>query len=258
MKGSTRVGRRGAVIGGLVLAGFAAGGGAAPATKPVAAPAVDASVTCLIQPSLEVNVGTPVDGVLEIVKADRGDLVRAGQLLARLAAGVEMAAVEHITAKAEFGARKKERNEDLQTKQLISKQEVDEIATEHRLAELELREKREVLNLKTINSPITGVIVDRYKHPGDLVKQEKIFRIAQLDPLHVETVLPAAYFGRIQEGQTYEVGLQVIGKSVQARVVTVDKVIDSASSTFRVRLLLANPRYQIPAGIRCSVRNLPT
>jgi membrane fusion protein, multidrug efflux system len=33
----------------------------------------------------------------------------------------------------------------------------------------------------------------------------------------------------------------------------VDPVIDAASGTFGVRLILANPNRTIPAGIRCSV-----
>ncbi|MFN0162035.1 MAG: hypothetical protein ACKVQQ_12450, partial [Burkholderiales bacterium] len=34
---------------------------------------------------------------------------------------------------------------------------------------------------------------------------------------------------------------------------TVDRVIDAASSTFRVRLELPNPDAKLPAGLRCKV-----
>ena len=40
---------------------------------------------------------------------------------------------------------------------------------------------------------------------------------------------------------------------MKATVDVVDPVIDAASDTFRVRLLLPNPRNAIPAGVRCSV-----
>jgi multidrug efflux pump subunit AcrA (membrane-fusion protein) len=33
----------------------------------------------------------------------------------------------------------------------------------------------------------------------------------------------------------------------------IDPVIDAASETFGVRLILPNPNHTIPAGIRCSV-----
>ena len=38
----------------------------------------------LIEPSLVVNVGSPVPGILASVKVDRGDMVRKGQVLATL------------------------------------------------------------------------------------------------------------------------------------------------------------------------------
>jgi membrane fusion protein (multidrug efflux system) len=211
---------------------------------------------CMVQPSLEIDVGTPVDGVLEVVTVDRGDMVNTGKLLARLVAGVDEATVEHQTAKAKFASRKLERNQDLQKKQLISHQELDEIETDYRLAELELNQKREQLKLRSITSPIDGVIVDRYRNRGDLVKQEKIFRIARLNPLHVEGVVPASLFGRIRVGQRYQVALPLMGIKIMANVSNVDKVIDAGSGTFRVRLLLPNPKYELPSGLRCSINFL--
>jgi membrane fusion protein, multidrug efflux system len=210
-------------------------------------------VLCLVEPSLEVNVGMPVDGVLEAVHADRGDVVQAGQVLARLYSGVEQASLELQGAKAEFGARKRERNEELHRKQLISQQELDELSTEQRMAELELKERQEQIKRRVVTSPIQGVVVDRFRHRGDLVKQERIFRIAQLDPLHVETVVPASRFGRITVGQLYDVQLLLSGGRQRARVSQVDRVIDAASGTFRVRLQLPNPQQAIPPGQRCQI-----
>ncbi|MFN4236846.1 MAG: efflux RND transporter periplasmic adaptor subunit [Vogesella sp.] len=233
--------RPGLLAGGLLLA------------LPVWSWAAAAATTCLIVPSLEVNVGTPVDGVLGQVLADRGDVVRAGQLLARLQSGVEEAAVEYQAAKAQFGARKVQRNQELQKKQLISSQELDEMSTEYKLSELELKERREQLRLRSLFSPINGVVVDRYRQRGDLVKQERIYRIAQLDPLYVETVVPAAMFGKIRSGQSYDVTPQLSTTPLKARVANVDKVIDAGSGSFRVRLVLPNPKYALPSGQRCKV-----
>lgn len=225
----------------------------APAPGPRLGGRVDNEVLCVVEPSLEINVGSPVDGVLAVVNVDRGDIVQPGQLLARLSSGVETAAVDYQSAKAEFLGRKLTRNKAMDTRQMIAPQELDEVATDQRLAELELRERREQLRLRSLVSPIRGVIVDRYRHLGDLVKQERIFRIAQLDPLHVETIVPSQYFGRIKPGQTYAVKLELSSKTVKARVGVVDRIIDSGSGTFRVRLMLPNPNFELPSGQRCAV-----
>jgi hypothetical protein len=39
--------------------------------------------------------------------------------------------------------------------------------------------------------------------------------------------------------------------SVVATVSHVDRVLDAASNSFRVRLSLPNPNYRLPAGLRC-------
>ena len=78
-------------------------------------------------------------------------------------------------------------------------------------------------------------------------------RIAQLDPLYVETILPSRMFGKVRGGQTFDV-LPELGPSAQkAKVSQVDRVIDAASGTFRVRLLLSNPRFELPSGQRCAI-----
>ena len=45
-------------------------------------------------------------------------------------------------------------------------------------------------------------------------------------------------------------------KPYAAKVSVIDRVIDAASGTFRVRLELRNPNHAIPAGLRCRIEGL--
>ena len=212
---------------------------------------------CLAEPAMVANVGSPIDGVLEVVAVDRGDTVRKGQVVARLQSGVEAAAVELSRARVDFGRRKMERNETLYQKQLISVQEKDEMETETRLREQELKKDVEQLKLRTIVSPFDGVVVERRLVPGDLVRADKsvVLKLAQIDPLNVEVVAPADLFGTVKVGMSGTVTFRpLLPGSFSARVAVVDRVIDAASGTFGVRLRLSNPGNRIPAGIKCSVQ----
>jgi multidrug efflux pump subunit AcrA (membrane-fusion protein) len=185
---------------------------------------------CLVEPFMTVNVGSPVDGVLELVTVNRGDRVRKGQVVARI--------------------------DTLLEKQLISAQESDELVTEVRLREEELKKDQEALKLRTIVSPIDGVVVERRLVPGELIRSEKsvVLRLAQINPLNVEVIAPAKLFGSVRVGMPGQVSLApFFPGTYQAKVVVVDKVIDAASGTMGVRLQLPNPDNKIPAGIRCSV-----
>src|SRR5262249_1189061 len=94
-------------------------------SAPGAAKQAGGPLECLAAPFMTVNVGSPVDGVLDKVLVDRGDVVKKGQVVAKLQSGVEAAAVGLSQARVEFGHRKVERNEILYQKQLISAQDRD-------------------------------------------------------------------------------------------------------------------------------------
>jgi membrane fusion protein (multidrug efflux system) len=211
---------------------------------------------CLVAPFMVVNVGSPVDGILDTVAVDRGDRVHKGQVVARLQSGVEAATLKLSEARVDFGRRKVERNETLFAKQLISAHERDEMVTEARLHEEEHKRNQEILKQRTIVSPLDGVVVERRLAPGEFIRTDKsvVLRLAQINPLHIEVVAPAKLFGTVRVGQTGRVSLAPhFPGTYQAKVVAVDKVIDAASGTLGVRLEMANPDLRIPAGIRCNV-----
>jgi RND family efflux transporter MFP subunit len=209
---------------------------------------------CLIEPSADVKLGVPADGVIERVLVERGDVVRQGQLMGRLNTDLEAAQSKTLAAKVEFGQRKLDRNLSLKYENLISPQELDEIATNQKVAALEFAESQERLKLRNIHSPVDGVVVDVYFQAGDLIKQERIFRVARLDPLYVELILPAKRFGQIKTGQAVFVQPELGGRELGGKVAALDRTIDAASASFRVRVVVPNPDNRVPSGQRCRVR----
>ncbi len=212
------------------------------------------SLEGVIEPKQLVEFSSHVPGVLEEVKVDRGSWVTKGQVIARLKSGVEKAAVQLAEARVDFGKRKLDRNLTLYNKKLISIHTKDEFETEIQLAELQLREAEERLNLRTIRSTIDGVVVERKGAPGEYVGEESFLTVARIDPLSVEVVVPVIYYGAVKKGATATVMLEEpVGGEYKANITIVDQVIDAASGTFGVRLSIANPKKNIPAGIKCIV-----
>lgn len=208
----------------------------------------------LVEPNEIVSYSSHVPGILAEVNVERGDWVAEGDVLARLKSGVEEAEVRVAEARVDFGKRKALRSAELFKKQLISVHEKDELETEIRLAELQLAETRESLALRTINSTIDGVVIERLGAPGEYVGEDPFLTVAQVNPLNVEVVVPVSYFGTIKEGEKARVLLgPPLSGSYVAQVVIVDQVIDAASGTFGVRLELPNPQLKLPAGMHCQV-----
>jgi membrane fusion protein, multidrug efflux system len=214
----------------------------------------DGRYECLMEPAIELALSSPVAGVIESIRVDRGSVVERGQTLVQLQATVEAATVELAKAKLEFGQRKVARTEELFRENFTSEYSVDEAVTETRLAEVELAQANTILGQKTLRSPINGIVVERKSQVGEFVANDEILILAQLDPLHIEVIVPIAQLDSIHDGMLATVyPAQPVGGEYEAEVVTVDKVLDAASGTFGVRLSLPNPDGALPAGLRCMV-----
>jgi RND family efflux transporter MFP subunit len=240
-----------------------------------------APLDCLIEPWETVEIGSPVRAVIGDVYADRADRVAKGEPLVQLDAKVEQAAVEVAAARASMEGevrtreadlaldlRRSKRGDELYERSALSLQVREELETEaeiarnqlrqareeRRLASLQLEQARAVLAQRTIESPISGVVMERMMEPGERVDEEPILRIARIDPLRVEVILPAAMFGSVQTGVRATVIAEHHEDEVHvAEVTVVDPVIDAASGTFGARLRLPNPDHAIPAGLHCEI-----
>ena len=211
----------------------------------------------LIYPSEVVKLSSQAPGVIEEITVERGDIVKKGQMLARLKSGLEKASLDLAHANVDFQKRKAERNVELARKQLISAHENDELETELKKAELQLEEVQEKLKMRTILSTVDGVVSERLMAPGDYVGEAAILKLASLDPLKVEVIVPARRYGSIKKGMKAEVRPEMpVGGVYMGKVTIVDKVIDAASSTFIVRVDFSNPNLKVPSGLRCRVRFL--
>ena len=265
---------RTAIALGVILAVWAAGAAAALAEDAMA-------FDGLLEPHLVVELGSEVPGVLDSVKVERGDMVKAGQVLATLRSGVE--AANHSLAKAraqfdaaikvkraslEFAERNSQRTRELFDAKALAFQKWDEVETQRIMAsnellaaieqkqlyELEYRQAEEVLKRKTILSPVSGVVMERYLAKGEYVENKPILKLAQIDPLNVEVVVPVAMIGFARPGMTATVRPEApVGGEYKATVVIVDRVVDAASGTFGVRLKIPNPEHALPAGLKCKV-----
>ncbi len=240
-----------------------------------------ADLDCLIEPRVVVSVAPAVEGVIETVTVDRGDFVAAGAVIATLESSLERAAVASARYRTqmeaalksnqirlEYGDRRVVRTEQAYNEGGLALRELDEAETAKllaeigvlearentRLAELELARASEALALRSIRSPVSGVVMQRFLSPGEFTKQAPIVKLAQIDPLNVEVIVPVALYGSFAVGRVAEVRPESpIGGTYQARVVVVDRVVDAASGTFGVRLELPNRGHRLPAGLKCKV-----
>jgi RND family efflux transporter MFP subunit len=241
----------------------------------------DSTLDCLIEPSEVAAIGSQDIGVIQAIRVERSDFVEEGQVLVELQSSVERAALDVARKRAEmdgelrsreaslaFQQHRQERarklfeskatsldvREETETDAEVARSQLQQAREEKQLAALQLQQAIEVLNRRTIRSPFSGIVVERLMSPGERVEEKPILRIAKIDPLRVQVILPSAMFGSIRPGQRAAVQPEAPSDRVYAATVTVvDRLIDAASGTFGVQLTLPNPDRAIPSGLHCEV-----
>lgn len=248
----------------------------------VTARAAAATARAVIQPSHDINVVSPVGGVIQRVLVKEGDRVKEGQVLVELDAEVHRAALAISEQRAKSTARIEaaqanldvkrvglERQKTLQTRGVASDADVDEADLEMKAAQaqltvskeekllyqLEVARDRKALARLTIRAPMAGIITRRIQDMGEAAEEfQPLVQLVVLDVLHVMAHVPQDVAAALKPGDAAEVVLD--GKPDvrhPCRVLVIDPVIDAASETVRVKLELPNPKYQVAAGARATV-----
>ncbi|AWN41762.1 efflux RND transporter periplasmic adaptor subunit [Methylobacterium durans] len=238
---------------------------------------------CLLTPKTTVELGAASDGLLDAMLVERGEIIKAGQTVARIRSWLEEAALVSAEARAGFDGTvekrraeldalqdKLDRKKGLAEKGVMAAEAYADLLVQTRVAEQALREARfdrtfaalearragEAVRNKLVVSPVDGVVLQKLRSAGEFISAQApaVLRVAQLDPLHVEVAMPLEAFGTIALGTPVLVRVEALPlEHLSAKVVIIDPAIDAASKTFGVRLELPNPGNRIPSGLRCQI-----
>lgn len=186
----------------------------------------------------DLTVSTRVSGVVEVIQAERGDLVKKDQPLASLDPrefDLDRRAAEETlnVARADF-----ERYGELRQGNLASQSEFEQKKARYELARVEAERARLVIDRSVIRAPFDGVVVDRMVRVGQKVLVDEnvpLFRIAALEPLQARVYVPEPAFRGVRVGDEVDVSApEFAGLKCTGRVAFVSPVIDAASGTVQV------------------------
>lgn len=210
-----------------------------------------------VLPFKSVVVSAPVQEIIAESPVDEGDVVKQGDVLAKLRCEqeilelqrydqlIDQAQREYATAKrlAETGSGTTSDRDERET-------ELKRLQSERALVQLRLDEK-------TIASPLDGIVVVKLLEAGESVDEvEDMFEIVNIDTVFIRIYADAAVLSLLAEDTDIPVTFPLLtaGETFSAKVDFVDSRIDPASGLVRVKLLMENPERRIRAGMRARVR----
>ena len=167
----------------------------------------------------EVKVGSRVSGVVTRLRANIGDVVQAGDVIAeiddaefRARVAQNEATLARSRAEAELDRVNLERLQTMAEREFVSRQQLDAAESalqvsraQVRLAEANLESARIQLSYTRITAPIGGVVASVSTQEGETVAASfaapTFVNIIDLDRLEVHAYVDETDIGRVREGQ---------------------------------------------------------
>jgi membrane fusion protein (multidrug efflux system) len=210
----------------------------------------------LVLPVREVTVSSLVEGRIESLSVREGDRVEKGAPLVQLFAGMETLEVRRSAAAVEKREFEYKSSKNLFDERVISEDEAMESRIELDLAKLTLKMAEERVAMRRVESPITGIVVERLFEVGEMVRPaEPILEIVDMTEVFVQFYVGSDQLSEVSVGQIASVTLPSLDENLvfKGPVDFIDPRVDAASGLSRVRIRLENPQQRIKVGLRAKV-----
>ncbi|MFQ5823282.1 MAG: efflux RND transporter periplasmic adaptor subunit [bacterium] len=225
---------------------------------PVEAMAVktgDISSFILLSSNLETekmtDVYSRVQGLVENIFIEEGKYVKKGQALMELEA--DEYALEEAKARVDYEQQKNlyERSEAMYKKQLLSKEEFEQAKFAMEAKKIQWQQAKLNLDYTKITSPISGVVGERLRRPGDRIQpSDKLFTVINTKEMIAVVHVPEKEIGTIAKGQkAYITSQHLKGERFSGWVKRVSPVVDPESGTFKVTIGIRNKNNRLRPGM---------
>ncbi|MCB1231165.1 MAG: efflux RND transporter periplasmic adaptor subunit [Verrucomicrobiae bacterium] len=243
-------------------------------------------VPTYLEPYRSIEMSPAESGIIREILVKEGDHVIKGQPLLKLDAetiearlavamaqadnmgGVNAAESQHTLERQRYERLKalgRDASEYELNQQLAAMKTAEgrytEALEQKRVFQLQADQARAELDRRILKSPIDGIVVEIVKDisepvsPIESSRDEYLIRVVKIDQLEAVAHLDGRWAGQIREGDEMTLQLEsdhhsenVAAKTVEGVVEFISPVIDSASNTVRLRLVIDNSSGSIRAG----------
>jgi membrane fusion protein, multidrug efflux system len=207
--------------------------------------------TAPLQADQEAMVVAKVGGEVRELLVEEGDLVKAGQILARLDGDrlrFELQQTEVNLAKLE---REYQRTVELLSRKLVATSAVDNARSEMEWLKAARDLAKLNLGYTEIRAPIAGVVSARFIKVGNTINvNDRTFQVTDLDPLIAEVHVPEREFAKLQPSQAATIVVDALaGANFAGRVQRISPTLDAATGTFKTTIEVLDPKHQLKPGM---------
>ncbi|MEM7081851.1 MAG: efflux RND transporter periplasmic adaptor subunit [Pseudomonadota bacterium] len=207
--------------------------------------------TASLEADGEAQVKAKVNGEIIRLLVEEGDIVKAGQPLAKIDDARLKLELARAKANVDKVAQDYQRNIELHDKGLLPagvfeglRYDLDALKASYELTRLEL-------SYTTIRAPIAGVISARDVKAGNNISVgETLFTITDLDPLLAYLYVPEKDFQKLKAEQRVDLTVDALpGQPFVGSIARVSPVVDPATGTFKVTIEVNDDSQALKPGM---------
>ena len=200
-----------------------------------------------------VDVKAEIDGVVQALHFEKGDFVKAGQLLCELKTNDRAAKVDQSKAQVAETEQKYNANLSLAKQGYLAKTLLAESETALEAARAAERTNEIDLARTQIRAPFSGLVDDRYVNVGDLMHDgDKCAMLMAPEPFLAVGAVSEHDVSSIKVGDQATATL-VTGETVGGHVRFVADHADPGTRTFRIEVELPNPNAKLRDGVSADI-----
>ena len=198
-----------------------------------------------------------VSGYMRTISVDKGDSVRANQVLAVIESPETDKQYQAAVADAHNKELIANRAATLVKKEMISQQDADQAQADAAVSKANLEQIGTLKSYEELRAPFTGTVTARYADPGALIQNATnaqtsalpVVEVSETGRLRVYVYVDQAHAAFVRVGDAVTIVDQAHpGQRVEAQVTRTSGEIDAKTRTLLVEIDVENPRNRILAG----------
>ena len=195
------------------------------------------------------NIAPQSGGRIISIKAEVGDFVEKGQVLAQMdKAQLEQAELQLNNLKSEY-----DRAKALYEKGGVSKSDFETIELQYKVANTTYEN---LLTNTILKSPLNGVVSARNYDEGDMYTMSApLYVVHQINPIKALVAVSEKNYSLLKKGIEVEFTPEALnGKTYVGKVTRIHPTVDAATHTIVAEVTIDNPKFELRPGMYSSAR----
>lgn len=207
--------------------------------------------TATLEAKQEATVVSKIRGIIEELHVEEGDMVRAGQVIARIEDDQYRIEADRAKATLDRLFNEYQRNKELFERNLIAAETFQNSRFEYESQKATFDLAQLNLENTAVKSPITGIISERFVKNGNMIgTDQQMYRVTDFSPLQAILHVPEHEMSKIRTNQRAELRVDALpNQQFIGHVERISPVVDSQTGTFKVTVFVDETKNLLRPGM---------